>query len=152
MTQLWDTEPDNDEWRDPISGYTCYIVRHPDFKSLCGYVRLPPNHCLHGRAKRAISRRVTVHGGVTYADHQGADWLVGFDCGHTHDLMPAWGGVLDQLDTARRQHGLPPLPRPDLGQTYRTFGFVKWETRSLCRQLFRLRTGVLAWRRAPRRR
>jgi len=41
-------EPDELVWIDQDAGYRCAILRHPEFGTLCGYVRVPKEHLLHG--------------------------------------------------------------------------------------------------------
>lgn len=45
----WDDEPDELDWTDERTGYDCRIMRHPSSGHLCGYVRVPETHALHGK-------------------------------------------------------------------------------------------------------
>jgi hypothetical protein len=44
----WDSEPDLSIWCDGTTGLGCAIVRNDHFGHLCGYVRVPEDHPLHG--------------------------------------------------------------------------------------------------------
>jgi hypothetical protein len=43
----WDDEPDELWWTDEKSGYDCHVCRNHR-GALCGYVRIPEGHPLHG--------------------------------------------------------------------------------------------------------
>jgi hypothetical protein len=43
----WDNEPDELWWADEKTGYECHLCRNHS-GALCGYVRLPEGHPLHG--------------------------------------------------------------------------------------------------------
>lgn len=44
----WQSEPDEESWRDEASGYQCYIFRAPVSGALNGYVGVPKTHPAHG--------------------------------------------------------------------------------------------------------
>lgn len=44
--QPWETEPDSKQWTH--LGLDCVIVRMKELGHLCGYVRVPEGHVLHG--------------------------------------------------------------------------------------------------------
>lgn len=48
---VWDDEPDFDSWIEPETGYRCCAMRHPQFGSWCGYVRVTPDSLLAGMDK-----------------------------------------------------------------------------------------------------
>ena len=145
--QPWDDEPDLLRWRDPSTGYQCLIVRGP-LRALCGYVRVPRDHWLHGReaSHRALGR-IRVHGGITFAGRLYArrlmkrgHWL-GFDCSHFFDLVP---GVerpdLLQGAPAELFAVFAMLSRINAGgQTYRTVAYVREQCAALAEQLARRR-------------
>lgn len=97
----WDSEPDRVEWRDPLTGLPCLIVRG-DHGALCGYVAIPPGHPFRGEQSSEIDN-LQAHGGITYTDKCQPDgpichvplpgesddvlW-VGFDCIHLGDISP----------------------------------------------------------------
>jgi hypothetical protein len=115
----WDAEPDRVEWPTAV-GYTGLIVRN-DLGNLCGYVAVVPGHPAYERTwmsadcyelgddgKLDYQRQkanpvsdLSVHGGITYADHCAGRichlpapgepdnvWWLGFDCAHSGDLVP----------------------------------------------------------------
>ncbi len=88
----WSREPDQCEFRRG----TLYgnVTRNP-MGFLCGYVGVPPGHTWHGKDEDDIDAEC--HYGLTYSrgwvdkiDYHLPEsyWLVGFDCGHTGDLIP----------------------------------------------------------------
>lgn len=93
----WQTEPDKKQWRDPVTGLPCLIVRGP-VGSWCGYVGVEPGHPLHGKeyGQAAVfpcsdectkdyhyacrpEAALNVHGGLTFsgACREGATEAVG---------------------------------------------------------------------------
>ena len=54
---------------------------------LCGYVELPKNHPWEGH--HAMDIDVEVHGGLSFSEGTEDLWLIGFDCGHSGDLVPS---------------------------------------------------------------
>jgi hypothetical protein len=136
----WDDEPDRVDWVDEITGYACFVKRGP-LGQWCGYVGLPPGHRYHSADYDDVP--VSVHGGeLTFgapcdeADGPAAErichvprpgqpddvWWLGFDCGHSWDIIP----MLPSTAT------LPSFGRPT---EYRTLAFVRAHTTSLARQL-----------------
>lgn len=131
----WDSEPDKKQWLDEATGLPCLIVRGPS-GALCGYVGVPDGHPLF--EKDYSSADVSVHGGLTFADHccphedgEGrgichvvepgeADnvWWLGFDCAHSGDVWP------------RDRHGLH-----DAWSRYRDWHYVARQVESLAKQL-----------------
>jgi hypothetical protein len=114
----WEHEPDRVEFE--YLGFKCLILRHPEFKHLCGYIALPPNHPYYGEHYDDIP--VEVHGGLTFADEGDGKrrlkgyWWIGFDCGHSNDYIPFLGP-----------------PRKYL--RYRNIKYVTNELKKLARQL-----------------
>ena len=123
----WESEPDQEEWVEPLTGYKCEIVRHPQLKHLCGYVTVPDDHPFHGLSYDLASEHVHVYGGLTYAK----DGKFGFDCAHADDLSP--GVLLDLLGV--RGAGVESAKRLYLFGTYRTFEWVRTQTEQLAREL-----------------
>ena len=124
----WHGEPDRVTWRDPSTGLTCLILRGP-LGALCGYVRVPRGHPLHGmRYTRRAATRLHVHGGLTFSGCLGGrrmrrgHWF-GFDCAHADDLVP---GMV--LRFAWMQNGWG---------TYRAMEYVRAECTALAEQLAR---------------
>lgn len=95
-----DGEPDKLNWTDEATGLPCMIVRNR-LGALCGYAGVSEGHPYFGVRHNDLSDDVDVHGGLTYSDFcQGhichvpepgkpdrVFWF-GFDCGHSHDLIP----------------------------------------------------------------
>jgi hypothetical protein len=139
----WDDEPDRVDWRDPTTGYPCFVKRGP-LGAWCGYVGLPPGHSLHGSDFDDLT--VYVHGGLSYAaecepddpddDRPHAErichvpapgepddvWWFGFDCSHGGDVIPMLPSTLDLASA-----GVP--------TTYRTVDYARSSTAGLARQL-----------------
>jgi hypothetical protein len=65
--------------------FVCEIRRVPQLLHLCGYVYIPYGHNYYGRDTYDIK----VHGGITLAEQDKDEWKIGFDCGHSGDLIPA---------------------------------------------------------------
>jgi len=129
----WQQEPDYIKWIDAETGYQC-MIRRMRLGHLCGYVRVPRGHRLHGRHYHGrVERRIDVHGGVTFSGAQRfkpgykprGHWF-GFDCGHSMDLIP---GML-VLDA---HIGMP------VGHSgiYKDVAYVRREVESFARQLRR---------------
>jgi len=125
----WRYEPDRVAWHDSATGFQCLILR-AGLGNLCGYVRVPRGHALHGKhfSHRRVCRGLYVHGGLTFSGHLGGrrmrrgHWF-GFDCGHFCDYVPAFAD-------AARFFGLPVWRG-----TYRTVDFVRAECTVLAQQL-----------------
>ena len=144
----WDDEPDKAQWIDPATGLDCLIVRN-HFRSLCGYVGVPPGHPLHG--KKYDDPDVGVHGGLTFADrcdpsHDEAHaichvpapgrpddvYWFGFDCGHAFDLQPIIAARMHRThDSAFKEQYKTLFP----DEIYRDWAYVVGEVTDLARQL-----------------
>lgn len=152
----WDAEPDKLQWIDEDSGYDCLIVRAVHHGALCGYVGLPPGHPVYDLERAAIRGRygwLTVHGGISFADHcqpgepgagvchrpeYGATddpWWVGFSCGTFTDHFPV---LFRGVDFA----AWPTQARP----VYRDVEYVEEQVESLAYQLAWIaRDEALTW-------
>lgn len=82
------------EWKH--NGLSCAVVMGREAGSRCGYVRVPPNHPLHGKHYNDVYdvTDLQVHGGLTFAEiepctehEDGQGWWFGFDCAHAGDAM-----------------------------------------------------------------
>lgn len=120
LPEPWTQEPDHAEFT--LNGFTC-VIRRPFVKGhLCGYVGLPEGHKSFGKDYDDIE--ADVHGGLTYASHDMAEyndprlWWIGFDCRHSGDFSPFYSTLAD----ARVE-------------VYRTFGYVFSQLQSLTTQL-----------------
>lgn len=100
----------------------------------CGYVRIPAGHPWHGRDYDDVD--ASVHGGLTYAEHDAdcgkggddADWWLGFDCAHAGDAAdPSLPGRDGKPLDARLVHHFP-------GDTIKDTGYAVRECISLIDQ------------------
>lgn len=138
----WRDEPDRAAWRDSSTWLQCLILRHSSFGFLCGYVRVPRDHPLHGKHHdlRRIRRNVDVHGGLTFSGCIGGrrmkrgHWF-GFDCGHAFDLVP---GMIEVLESSRLIFPAEFLDAMGQQQVYRNIEYVYRECTALAQQLARL--------------
>ena len=129
----WESEPDNAEWEDKVTGYKCRIVRHDHFGHLCGYVGIPNTHPLWSKHYSDDEvADIRVHGGLTHSatdtDDSAGTWWFGFDCSHSGDLSPNM--LIHMLDRE-----LPNLLNFSRNEVYRTWDYVENEVRELVRQL-----------------
>jgi hypothetical protein len=133
----WDNEPDRIEWRS--GAFACLIVRSASTGALCGYVGTPPGHPWHGKDYNdEVLWGVEVHGGLTYAapcvegghichvpqpgEPDAVHWL-GFDCGHSQDISPAFG----------RLPGYSVVPS-SMGESYKPVTYVRRQVELLANQ------------------
>jgi len=105
---------------------------------LCGYVRIPENHPWVNLNYGDID--VDVHGGLTYKHQHGDGTWIGFDCGHSMDLIPS-------IEMVRKKNPCMPFSDihekmkkkfPDSGllnPTYKNINFVVLECKSLAEQV-----------------
>ncbi len=133
----WDNEPDRIEWRS--GALACLIVRSASTGALCGYVGVPPGHAWHGKKYSDDALwNVDIHGGLTYADPcvEGGHichvpqpgepdevWWLGFDCGHSWDISPAFG----------RLPGFSVEPS-SFGESYKGVAYVRAQVERLAEQ------------------
>ena len=129
----WIEEVDELEWVDFLTGYKCLVIRHPEVGSLCGYVRVPEGHPLHGKNGDELMD-IEVHGGVTYSGSRGKDgeWWLGFDCAHYMDYLP---GVVAALMSANATDEITEVKRQEV---YRNMAYCWEECMKLAVQLKRL--------------
>lgn len=138
----WDDEPDRVLWTDDATGLVCLARRGP-LGAWCGYVGVPVGHPFHGENYHDVP--ADVHGGLTYAAPCDDDpehgichvpepgqpehlWWLGFDCGHSFDLVPRMESVLRELDVNVKLPYSPP-------RTYRDLAYVQEQCRELAIQL-----------------
>ena len=126
----WMDEPDREEFEH--AGYKCLILRHPELGHLCGYVGIPSGHPCYGKHYDHLPYEdlliVEVHGGPTFSQAGNGKawpagyWWLGFDCAHAWDLVPFMANI----------KGLEPFG------TYKSFQYVRQETRGLADQIAKL--------------
>jgi hypothetical protein len=117
----WTREPDRRHWTS--SGLRCAIRRNPGLANLCGYVAIPRSHPMSGGVHEGILR---VHGGITYSRLEGAEWVFGFDCAQSGDIMPLLATIGSGLQSVRViEHDC----------AYRTIAYVHREVEYLAVQL-----------------
>ncbi|HKX40905.1 MAG TPA: hypothetical protein VJO99_07090 [Burkholderiaceae bacterium] len=129
-SEPWKYEPDRVAWRDPSTGLQCLILRS-GLGSLCGYVRVPRDHPMHGMHRQRPVWRLLVHGGITFAgrirwDRKTRGHWFGFDCAHAFDLVP---GMLEPRRLLGMVAGAP--------EKYRTVQYVRYHCELLATQLAR---------------
>ena len=99
----------NLEYQGTINDYVVRIrFNHMGFR--CGYVVLPPTHPEHGTPYSELTLEYTPHGGLTYSEYEGDEWVIGFDCAHFGDApdldgFRAIGGNLSRFPSMPWMHG-----------------------------------------------
>src|SRR5690348_9897842 len=88
----WVEEPDLVEWE--YNAINCKILRivlpdgsHIFGGHLCGYVQLPSGHPWEKLDPFDIPDEV--HGGITFLQKIAEEYWIGFDCGHSEDIVPS---------------------------------------------------------------
>lgn len=111
-------------------GIRCTILRPTSLKNLCGYIDLVKEIPEYGKDYDSIS--LDCHGGLTYAGKEGKFWRIGFDCGHSGDLMPYMlegvGGIYFNMSNG----------------IYRDMEYVESELISMVDQLDRINNGLIS--------
>lgn len=90
----WDDESDFLCFK--YKGYVCSLGRCLGEMSencfsgfLCGYMTVPKTHRLYdGKDWGKQWLDLDVHGGITYCEMRGDDFVLGFDCAHHNDMIP----------------------------------------------------------------
>jgi hypothetical protein len=127
----WQTEPDELDWTDAVTGLRCQIKRNPHMGMLCGYVGVPSGHLLFGRHYDEVDAHVEVHGGITFAEARDGLWQFGFDCGHAWDIAPGMQALLSPHMRWLQMGGEIPIE-------YRTFDYVHDQCTALAWQIHQL--------------
>lgn len=146
----WLHEPDKVQWLDEATGLPCIIKRGP-MGVWCGYVGVSSDHPAY--LAKYDDVQVEVHGGLTFAGpcqpHEEGDeahaichvveegeddavWWLGFDCGHSMDLIPRM-----DADNRRRyeETGDELWNSRVFSNVYRDQAYVANEVRELAGQL-----------------
>ncbi len=123
----WNNEPDELRFMDETTGLECYIMRHPEFGHLCGYVIIPKDKIdkvdhLPSPYWDSDPNLPDVYGGVTFKDilKQIDEYCIGFDCAHTYDWSPF---IMSKFYA------------DNIEATYKDIEFVKAECIKLAKQL-----------------
>lgn len=131
----WIDEPDYVSWKH--KDYVCEIMRN-GFGSLCGYVTLPESHPWYGNEMEEI--HVEVHGGLTFNMVKDERHIIGFDCAHKNDVIPAVKEVDIEMQKIspdiyeRLTKDATEMKIKEI-QTYKNIEFVKNECEKLVDQL-----------------
>lgn len=104
---------------------------------LCGYVRLPldsPLSDVDGYENLALS----VHGGLTWEeiDEEGYHW-VGFDCAHSHDIMPSMQAMQKNRRERFKERYSHAAESRLFDCTYRDIEYVRCEIEALVAQVLK---------------
>lgn len=72
-------------WSQKVGGINCFAIQnHLSTGGVAnGYCIVPQGHPWHGRDYDEIP--VEIHGGLTYAEIDGGEWVIGFDVNHHSD-------------------------------------------------------------------
>lgn len=91
----WIEEPDQAQFE--YKGYKCLIRRIAIREEteaevmagghLCGYVAIPYEH--PWVLEEELGDKSNVHGGITFSEGTNEEWIVGFDCAHSGDIIPS---------------------------------------------------------------
>lgn len=128
--EAWTGEPDNDT--GTFAGFDWELKRNHEMGFWLGYVNVPYGHPWYGKEYDTLED-VAVHGGVTYAQHDGLEWRIGFDCGHAWDVSPKMSEILDPFmalaGSVERLQGSGPFQ-----STYKDIAFARGQAVRLCEQ------------------
>ena len=142
----WVEEPDLVEFT--YLGLECRIQRtavvepyskefHTFGGHLCGYVRIPSYHSyLH---KLYEDMDIICHGGLTFGEVSNGHWI-GFDCGHSGDIIPSTEYLKKTNPNFTTLHKLFPLPEgfeniPWFNPTYRNVEYCTEQCMDIVNQL-----------------
>lgn len=136
----WQSEPDDLDWIDEDTGFSCEIHRNGS-GALCGYVSIPESHPYFG-SKYDDLHYIDVHGGLTFSsaavrksdveklanpdDTTPRFQKFGFDCAHSGDYSPRYV-----------EWGIRSFSRDEGG--YRTLQYVQGHCRKLAAQFYEAR-------------
>ena len=68
-------------------GWEGHKMDHLSGGNLCGYVCVPKDHEYFGKEYSQID--IEVHGGLTFGEIAADEFWIGFDCAHSHDIIPS---------------------------------------------------------------
>lgn len=115
----WQHEPD--ELVFEYKGVLCKIQRNMSLGNLLGYVYITDPLNLYRLYNHLIKEELEVYGGVTYLNHTKEHTIVGFDCAHGYDLVPAFADMGFKYSSREN--------------SYKTIAFVKAELEKLVDQI-----------------
>jgi hypothetical protein len=143
----WVDEPDSFEFEH--EGFLCYGIRNAmwdgfkgDYLSLgcwCAYIRIPEGHPWFNVDIWGDSGPdVDVHGGLTFGEMFDNEFWIGFDCGHSRDVIPS----VVEMKKKMRQDMKEKHPNlnvdwensPVFLESYKNMNFVMQEVKSLAEQ------------------
>lgn len=134
--ESWQHEPNLLKWIDSDTGYRCVVLRHTEFWTLNGFVRVPHGHRFYRKHYDKADRFIDVHGGLAFSGRMRHGILMtrghwfGFDTNHYGDFVPGYAFRMAKMGIR-----IPPIPGQE---EYRNASYVIMETESLARQLKRL--------------
>jgi len=103
---------------------------------LCGYIRIPKDHCLYGKDLELSSSHIEVHGGVTYNEMEGENHWIGFDCAHSYDTIPSMVEMRKKIKKDMlEKHPWILEKSPIFIEGYRNIQYVIGECKSMVDQL-----------------
>ena len=130
----WVNEPDYEKFS--YKDYEGFILRNPSMGFLRGYLILQKN------LTEEEQDNIDIHGGITYYEKkEEGTYIIGFDCGHYLDYMPAREYIERRLceylpqskEVAEKSLELyKEIKNPD---SYRDIEYVKSQLRSLVDQI-----------------
>ena len=144
----WVEEPDEVDFEH--SGFTCKVIRVVKYEGVklehafgghfCGYVRIPQGHPWYG--EKAYDIDCSVHGGLSWSGPPPFDnndeWWVGFDCGHSGDIIPSMGKMLGEIrekdPMLKKLYNMHKDIRHLFAESYKTFHYAIGETQDLAQQ------------------
>jgi hypothetical protein len=121
--------------------FKCIVRKDSHLGHLCGYIVIPKEHPFYGMYRDHIP--LAVHGGITYANHEDDDYVIGFDCAHAEDLVP---GIVRDLELAGYVTGV--MRRFPFPATYKDLSYVKGEISHMIRQVELLEYNPITYKKA----
>lgn len=88
------------KFRDYETGMICEAAKS-GLGTWCGYVTVEPGHPDYGRDYAEVELDHDPHGGLTFSGESDDGWVLGFDCAHWGDYVPAiplGGGEYRDID------------------------------------------------------
>lgn len=143
----WVDEPDNFEFEH--EGFLCYGIRSACWDGLnhervafghwCAYVKIPKDHPwfdidIWGKDRPDVE----IHGGLTFGEMFEGEFWIGFDCAHSHDIVPSLVQMKKKFREDMKQKyeklNIDIENSPVFMESYKNISFVMAEVRSLAEQ------------------